>query len=80
MVNLGTSLFLRRWHVKFKVMLNIIVCIRFSGLSHVSASPVNTTIENIYKFDLKYEKHNIKKNYGSEPICYFCNCTQERKS
>lgn len=64
-------------------MLNIIVCIRFSGLSHESASPVNTTIKNIYiyKFDLKYEKHmlnNITKNYGSEPVCYLYAGAQKR--
>lgn len=55
MIELGTSL--RRRHVKFKVMLNIIKSIRFSGLSHVSVRPVKTTIKHIYKLDLKSEKH-----------------------
>lgn len=64
MIDLGTSLFLRRCHIKFKLMLNIILSTRFSGLSRVSVSPVKTTIKNIDKLGLKPEKDvlsNIKK-------------------
>ena len=83
MIDLGTSLFLRRCHVKFKVMLNIVSSVRFSGSSHVSVSPVKTTIKNIHKPDLKFEKHvlsNInKKILGHNPSVIFVTVCKSAK-